>query len=208
VRLAVLLYNYYHRKQHPELEYLPLNEFCKLVVVLRPALLAYMQFMQNSNEEELPHVEKQLSLTEKMIMEACDVCKCLDASKNVPSIEGWPITKVAILLIDSKKKNCVLLFSSITCGVWSLVEKDLDTSSQSSIGSKGMDTSSPSSKGSKDLVTSSDQSSHVTAGTIQPKKKRVLKKSSKDELKVKEDVFLEVGYSAIKEVTGDYFILL
>ncbi|KAL9296512.1 hypothetical protein ACSQ67_022408 [Phaseolus vulgaris] len=123
----------------------------QLIVVLRPALLAFMQFMQNSNEEELTDVEKQLSLTEKMIMEACDVCKCLDASKNVPNIEGWPITKVAILLIDSKKENCFLLFSSITSGVWSLVEKGLGTSSQSSPGSKGLETSSQSSLGSKGI---------------------------------------------------------
>ncbi|XP_014521141.1 uncharacterized protein LOC106777845 isoform X2 [Vigna radiata var. radiata] len=210
VRSVVLLYNYYQRKRHPELEYLPLNEFSKLVVVLRPALLAYMQFMQNSHEEELTDVEKQLSLTEKMIMEACDVSKSLDASKNVPNIEGWPITKVAILLIDSKKEKCFLLFGSITSGVWSLVEKSLDTSSQSSLISKGLDTSSQSSLGSKGLVTS-NQSSEVTPGTKQYKKKRVLKKSSKDELKVNEDVFLQLGHSAIKEATGinntDIFLL-
>ncbi|QCD88448.1 hypothetical protein DEO72_LG3g2996 [Vigna unguiculata] len=184
VRSAVLLYNYYHRKRHPELEYLPLDEFSKLVVVLRPALLAYMKFMQNSNEEELTDVEKQLSLTEKMIMEACDVSKSLDVSKSVPNIEGWPITKVTILLIDSKKEKCFLLFGSITNGVWSLVEKGLVTS---------------------------NQSSEVTSETKQHKKKRVLKKSSKDELKVNEDVFLQVGYSAIKEATGidntDIFLL-
>ncbi|WVZ03247.1 hypothetical protein V8G54_024053 [Vigna mungo] len=210
VRSVVLLYNYYQRKRHPQLEYLPLNEFSKLVVVLRPALLAYMQFMQNSHEEELTDVEKQLSLTEKMIMEACDVSKSLDASKNVPNIEGWPITKVAILLIDSKKEKCFLLFGSITSGVWSLVEKSLDTSSQSSLISKGLDTSSQSSLGSRGLVTS-NQSSEVTPGTKQYKKKRVLKKSSKDELKVNEDVFLQLGHSAIKEATGinntDIFLL-
>ncbi|BAT90827.1 hypothetical protein VIGAN_06211600 [Vigna angularis var. angularis] len=210
VRSVVLLYNYYQRKRHPQLEYLPLNEFSKLVVVLRPALLAHMQFMQNSHEEELTNVEKQLSLTEKMIMEACDVSKSLDASKNVPNIEGWPITKVAILLIDSKKEKCFLLFGSITSGVWSLVEKSLDTSSQSSLISKGLDTSCQSSLGLKGLVTS-NQSSEVTPGTKQYKKKRVLKKSSKDELKVNEDVFLQVGYSAIKEATGinntDIFLL-
>ncbi|XP_047161287.1 uncharacterized protein LOC124831357 [Vigna umbellata] len=210
VRSVVLLYNYYQRKRHPQLEYLPLNEFSKLVVVLRPALLAYMQFMQNSHEEELTNVEKQLSLTEKMIMEACDVSKSLDASKNVPNIEGWPITKVAILLIDSKKEKCFLLFGSITSGVWSLVEKSLDTSSQSSLISKDLDTSCQSSLGLKGMVTS-NQSSEVTPGTKQYKKKRVLKKSSKDELKVNEDVFLQVGYSAIKEATGinntDIFLL-
>lgn len=188
VRSVVLLYNYYHRKQHPGLAYLPFNEFCKVAVVSRPALLAYMQFMQNLNEVELTDVETQLSLTEKIIMDACDVCKCLDASKNVPNIQGWPITKVAIFLVDSKKENCFLLFSSITSGVWSLVEKDLDASSQSSLVEKGPETSS--------------QSSDVTSGTKQYKKKRVIRKPIKDESKVDEDIFLQVGYSAIREATG------
>ncbi|KAG4385238.1 hypothetical protein GLYMA_12G053033v4 [Glycine max] len=201
VRSTVLLYNYYHRKQHPELAYLPFNEFCKLAVVLRPPLLAYMQFMQNLNEEELTDVEKQLSLTEKMIMEACDVCKCLDASKDAPNIEGWPITKVSMLLIDSKKENCFLLFSSITSGVWSVIEKGLDTSSQSSLVEKGLNTSSQSSLVEKGLSTSY-QSSEVTSGSKQYKKRRVIKKSAQKELKVDEDVFLQVGYSAVKEATG------
>ena len=203
MRSAVLLYNYYHRKQHPELAYLPFNEFCKLAVVLRPPLLAYMQFMQNLNEEELTDVEKQLSLTEKMIMEACDVCKCLDASKDAPNIEGWPITKVSMLLIDSKKENCFLLFSSITSGVWSVIEKGLDTSSQSSLVEKGLNTSSQSSLVEKGLSTSY-QSSEVTSGSKQYKKRRVIKKSAQKELKVDEDVFLQVGYSAVKEATGNY----
>ncbi|KAG4973922.1 hypothetical protein JHK87_030743 [Glycine soja] len=201
VRSAVLLYNYYHRKQHPELAYLPFNEFCKLAVVLRPPLLAYMQFMQNLKEEELTDVEKQLSFTEKMIMEACDVCKCLDASKDVPNIEGWPITKVSILLIDSKKENCFLLFSSITSGVWSVIEKVLDTSSQSSLVEKSLNTSKQSSLVEKVLNTPS-QSSEVTSGPIQYKKRRAIKKASKKELTVDEDVFLQVGYSAIKDATG------
>ncbi|XP_027191809.1 uncharacterized protein [Cicer arietinum] len=176
VHSVVLLYNYYHRKHHPELEYLPFNEFCKLSVVLRPALLAYMQFMQKVNEVELIDVEKQLSLTEKVIMDACDVCKRLDASKNVPNIEGWPVSKVAILLIDSKKEKCFLLFGSITSGVWSVVEKSVDTSSQNS---------------------------EVTSGTkFTYKRKRVVKKPAKDEIKVDEDALLQVGYSAVKEATG------
>ncbi|KAI5390661.1 uncharacterized protein LOC127107428 isoform X1 [Lathyrus oleraceus] len=176
VRSAVLLYNYYHRKQHPELEYLPFNEFCKLVVVLRPPLLAYMQFMQNFNEVELIDVEKQLSLTEKAIMDACDVCKCLDASKNAPNMEGWPISKVSILLIDGKKENCFLLFGSITEGVWSVVEKSIDASSQNSEVTPEMNNTN--------------------------KRKRVVKKSKKEDLKVDEDGLLQIGYSAVKEATG------
>ncbi|KAK7262576.1 hypothetical protein RJT34_30150 [Clitoria ternatea] len=176
VHSVVLLYNYYHRKQHPELTYLPFDDFCKLIVVLRAPLLAYMQFMQKLEEGKLVDVEKQLSLTEKMIMDACDICKCLDVSKDVPNIVGWPITKVAILLVDSKKEYCVLRFGSISNGVWSLVETSLDISSQSS---------------------------EVTLGTKNSfKKSRVIKKATKEELKVEEAGFLQVGYSAVKEVTG------
>lgn len=175
---VVLLYNYYHRKQHPELEYLPFNEFCKLVVVLRPPLLAYMKFMQKINEVELIDVEKQLSLTEKGIMDACDICNCLDASKNVPNIEGWPISKVSVLLIDSKKENCFLLFGSITEEVWSVVEKSIDTSSQNSD------------------VPSETKNTY--------KRRRVIRKPAKDEVKVDEDRLLQVGYSAVKEATGNH----
>lgn len=176
VHSVVLLYNYYHRKQHPELEYLPFNEFCKLIVVLRPPLLAYMKFMQKINEVELIDVEKQLSLTEKGIMDACDICNCLDASKNVPNIEGWPISKVSVLLIDSKKENCFLLFGSITEEVWSVVEKSIDTSSQNS------------------------EVSTETKNTY--KRRRVIRKPAKDEVKVDEDRLLQVGYSAVKEAAG------
>lgn len=134
--------------------------------------------MQKVNEVELIDVEKQLSLTEKVIMDACDVCKRLDASKNVPNIEGWPVSKVAILLIDSKKEKCFLLFGSITSGVWSVVEKSVDTSSQNS---------------------------EVTSGTkFTYKRKRVVKKPAKDEIKVDEDALLQVGYSAVKEATGNH----
>ncbi|KAF1886984.1 hypothetical protein Lal_00046222 [Lupinus albus] len=173
---SVLLYNYYHRKQHPELAFLKFDEFCKLAVVLRPPLLAYMKYMQKPDETELVDAEKQLSLTEKKIMDACDICTCLDASKNVPNIKGWPISKVAVLLIDDEKKNCVLLFSSITEGVWSVLEKDAFAPSQSS---------------------------EVTNGTMVTYiKRRVIKKRTKDELNVDDSAFLQIGYSAAKEAAG------
>ncbi|CAL0322108.1 unnamed protein product [Lupinus luteus] len=176
VYCVVLLYNYYHRKQHPELASLKFDEFCKLAVVLRPPLLAYMKYMQKPDETELFDAEKQLSLTEKKIMDACDICTCLDASKNVPNIKGWPISKVSVLLIDGEKKNCVLLFSSITEGVWSVLEKDAVTPSQSS---------------------------EVTNGTtVTYIKRRVIKKRTKDESNVDDSAFLQIGYSAVKEAAG------
>ena len=133
----MLLYNYYHRKQHPELAFLAFDEFCKLALALRPSLSTHMKFTQKSSESELVDAVNQLSLTEEKIMEACNICRCLDPSKSVPNIKGWPISKVAVLLIDYKMKNCFLLFGSITEGVWSLIEKDVDTSSGSSEVSSG-----------------------------------------------------------------------
>ncbi|CAL0324048.1 unnamed protein product [Lupinus luteus] len=176
VHSVVLLYNYYHRKQHPELTFLKFGEFCKLAVVLRPPLLGYMKYTQKPDETELVDAEKQLSLTEKRIMDACDTCTCLDATKNVPNIKGWPISKVAVLLIDSAKKNCFLLFSSMTGGVWSVLEKYVDTPSRSSDVSSGT--------------------------TVTYKKRRVLKKRTKDEPNVDDSGFLQVGYSAVKEAAG------
>ncbi|KAK4286592.1 hypothetical protein QN277_003126 [Acacia crassicarpa] len=176
VHSVVLLYNYYYRRQHPELPFFPFDEFCKLAVVLKPTLLAYMNFMQQCSETELNDVEKQLSVVEKTIMDACDICNCLDASKNVPNIEGWPIAKVTVLLIDCKKEKCFLLYNSITKGVWSVIEKDVDISNPSSDDTKG------------------------AKSTL--KKKRVIRKHTKEKLNSDEAGLLEAGYSAVKEAVG------
>ncbi|KAI4324301.1 hypothetical protein L6164_023853 [Bauhinia variegata] len=173
---VVLLYNYYHRKQRPDLEFLTLEEFCKLATIQRPRLIAHMKFMQKCEDTELSDVEEQLSLTEKNVLDACNICTSLDGSKSVPNIEGWPISKVAVLLIDNMNENCFLLFNSITSGVWAVVEKVLDIS---------------------------NQSSEVTTGTKYTyKKKRVTRKLSRDEVNADESSFLQVGYSAIKEAAG------
>lgn len=173
---AVLVYNYYLRKQNPQLEVLGFEAFCKLSVVLKPTLLAHMKLMQSSDDTEMDDLKKQLSETEKRIMEACDISASLDASKDVPNIEGWPISKVAVLLVDSNKENFFLRFSSITHGVWSVIEKDVDISN------------------------------HTLEGTVDAnrsnKKKRFIRKPSKDELSVDESGLLQLAYAAVKEATG------
>ncbi|XP_065851078.1 uncharacterized protein [Euphorbia lathyris] len=126
VHAVVLLYNYYHRKQHPQLEVLSFESFCKLTTIMRPTFMAFTKLMQLSNDTQLTDVERQLSLTEKKIMDACNICESLDASQNAPSIEGWPISKVSVFLIDSGRHCCWLKFGSATQGVWSLIEKDFD----------------------------------------------------------------------------------
>ncbi|XP_050256685.1 uncharacterized protein LOC126702105 [Quercus robur] len=173
---AVLLYNYYLRKQNPQLEVLGFEAFCKLSVVLKPTLLAHMKLMQSSDDTEIDDLKKQLSETEKRIMEACDISASLDASKDVPNIEGWPISKVAVLLVDSNKENFFLRFSSITQGVWSVIEKDVDISN-------------PTVEGTVDANQSN-------------KKKRFIRKPSKDESSVDESGLLQLAYAAVKEATG------
>ncbi|KAI3449256.1 hypothetical protein Pfo_005921 [Paulownia fortunei] len=126
---VVLLYNYHHKKQKPELIFLDFVYFCKLAVVVRPPLIAFMKLMMEGESMELNGAEDQLSVTEKAIKDACNIAVALDASRDVPNTEGWPISKVAVLLIDSKKENCMLQFGAVTKGVWSLIEKELNESS-------------------------------------------------------------------------------
>ncbi|CAK8563333.1 unnamed protein product [Lathyrus sativus] len=175
VHSIVLLYNYYHRKQNPDLLHVGLREFCKLIVDMRPALIPYLKFMAKPNKTDLVDVEEQLLLTEKAITSSYDICTILNPSRGVPNVEGWSISKVAVLLIDSKE-NCFLRFCSTTGGVWSLIEKDEDTSGQIS------------------KVTRDVKSTYQT--------RRVIKKPIKHALNVNEDGFLQIGYSSVKEVTG------
>ncbi|KAJ8774877.1 hypothetical protein K2173_018136 [Erythroxylum novogranatense] len=175
VYAVVLLYNYYYRKQHLKLEYLSFENFCKLAVILRPTLLAHMRFMR-SNDTELNDPEKQLSLTEKHIMNACEVSKVLDASENIPKTVGWPVSKVAVFLVDSKKENCLLQFGSITYGIWSVIERDVGFSTNIS-------------KPVNDVE-------HVD------KKRRIIKRTARCELSTDETGLNELACFAIKETTG------
>ncbi|XP_057452965.1 uncharacterized protein LOC130744826 [Lotus japonicus] len=176
VRSVVLLYNYYHRKQHPELAFLAFDEFCKLAVDLNPTLSAHIKPKQIPDEMKLVDADVRPSLIEKEILNACNICACLDASKNVPDIEGWPISKVSVLLIDNKNENFYLNFGSITQGVWSMVEKDMGTSAQSC--------------------------EVATKFFYTYKKRKSVQKTSKNELNVGEDRFLQAGYAAVKEAAG------
>ncbi|GAB2294172.1 hypothetical protein Dimus_028392 [Dionaea muscipula] len=134
---VVLLYNYYHRKFDPRLEFLEFDLFCKLSVIFKPSLMSYMKLMRGANYDGEDDLDKQLSSTEKLIMDACNISRSLDASRDVPVIEGWPVTKVGVFLVDSRKENCLLLHSGITQGVWSLVEKEVDVLGNSSLSTVG-----------------------------------------------------------------------
>ncbi|XP_042026949.1 uncharacterized protein LOC121774090 [Salvia splendens] len=128
---VVLLYNYYHRKQILEFKFLDFVSFCMLALSLRPTLKPFLEttFLETICGSEvvvLNGSDVHLSLTERAVKCACDIALSLDASKDTPSIEGYPISTVAVLLIDLEKKNCMLQLDSVTEGVWSLVEKEID----------------------------------------------------------------------------------
>ncbi|KAJ6715661.1 ALEURONE LAYER MORPHOGENESIS PROTEIN [Salix viminalis] len=169
---VVLLYNYYHRKQHPQLEFLCFENFCKIAVVVKPALLAHIRLLQRSNDTK----SQTFPLLEERIMEACSISMSLDASEDDLNIEGWPISRVAVLLIDSKKENCFLQFGSITEGVWSVIEKDVDVSNDSSEGSTDFN--------------------HVN------KKKRIIRKPLKCKSRSNGAGFQQFAFLAVKEATG------
>ncbi|XP_039122542.1 uncharacterized protein LOC120259072 isoform X2 [Dioscorea cayenensis subsp. rotundata] len=88
---------------------------------------------------ELEDIQKNLSIlsiTEKAVLDACKICAALDAGKDVPSIEGLPVSKIALFLVNPVKKTCLLQFSAVTQGVWSLLEKDVDAPLDNLGGSK------------------------------------------------------------------------
>ncbi|KAL9233209.1 hypothetical protein vseg_008233 [Gypsophila vaccaria] len=170
VHAVVLLYNYYHRKHDPGLEFLEFISFCKLSTGLRSSLLPYFPIMQKSDygNLEIDDMVKHMSLTEKAVMDACDISRSLDASIAKPVIESWPISKVAVFLVDSKKENCFLFHSAVTQGVWSVIEKEVSLPSEENAN----------------------------------KKKRVIKKTSKENQTVDEASLHQIAYSAVKDACG------
>ncbi|KAI0491301.1 hypothetical protein KFK09_025561 [Dendrobium nobile] len=128
-----LLYNYYHRKLFPKLEFLDFNSFCKVACISKPSLLKYMNAMCKSDMSS-GDLDEPLSITERMIMDACNVSSALDASKDFPDMKGWPISKVAVFLVDPSKEHCLLKSSSSTVTVKSLIEKNLEMPLENVVG--------------------------------------------------------------------------
>ncbi|KAF3336655.1 hypothetical protein FCM35_KLT19241 [Carex littledalei] len=114
---VVLLYNYYHRKQCPQLEFLSLETLCKVAVIKNEPLLAYLE------KAILP--SQNLSLVEKSIMRACNISKAL-WDHDARTIETWPVEKVAVFLADAKREKCFLERDSFVKGVFSLVDIEVE----------------------------------------------------------------------------------
>lgn len=123
---VVLLYNYFHRKQKPELEFLDFVPFCKFALGMQSKLKPFMRTIEGIGAVEFNGSEDDLSMTERAVKSACGIAKFLDASKDLPITKGYPISTVAVLLVDSEKENCLLQYNAVTEGVWSLIEKEVD----------------------------------------------------------------------------------
>ncbi|KAK8510331.1 hypothetical protein V6N12_011702 [Hibiscus sabdariffa] len=177
VQAVVLLYNYYHRKIHPQLEYLGFEQFCKLALILKPNLKSHMKFMLRPDDTEVSDLEKQLSLTEKVIKDACYISTSLELDASNPSSKGWLVSKVAVLLIDSSKEKCFLQNGSITWGVWSVIEKDVNEPSLNPDGSIEV--------------------KHME------KRRRIPDKHLQAELGADEGRFQQFAFSAVKEAIHD-----
>ncbi|XP_078172499.1 uncharacterized protein LOC144566353 [Carex rostrata] len=114
---VVLLYNYYHRKQCPQLEFLSLETLCKVAVNKNESLLAYL------GKTILP--SQNFSLVEKSITRACSISKAL-WDHDARTIETWPVEKVAVFLADDKRERCFLERDSFVMGVFSLLEIEVE----------------------------------------------------------------------------------
>jgi hypothetical protein len=129
VHATVLLYNYYHRKQFPQLQFASPDWFSMSasLTVSNKNLLMYL----NRVGAGVP------SVTDKAIIDACDIAEALDPTKDSPDMMMWPISKVAVLLINQTKKVCLLEHGSQTKGVWSMLEKDIETTLGGSLNRQG-----------------------------------------------------------------------
>ncbi|CAD6269913.1 unnamed protein product [Miscanthus lutarioriparius] len=119
VHATVLLYNYYHRKQFPQLQFASPDRFSMSasLTVSNKNLLMYLNVVEAAG----------LSVTDKAIIDACDIAEALDPTKDSPEMIMWPISKVAVLLLNRTKKACLLEHGSKTKGVWSIFEKDISS---------------------------------------------------------------------------------
>ncbi|KAL9675270.1 hypothetical protein QQ045_003472 [Rhodiola kirilowii] len=174
VHAVAILYNYFHRKRHPQLEFLDLISFCELMTILKPQMLGYMKFMQLAACKESEDVEKCMSLTEKCIMDACCICKQLDVVQGLPTLETLPVCKVAVMLVDAERKNCCLQFGSITEGAWSLIEKEVDATTLAV---------------------------HDCENPGQPKGVYIRKRAARKPTRYGDSLFLKIAMSAITEAT-------
>ncbi|KAM3295505.1 hypothetical protein ACQJBY_038033 [Aegilops geniculata] len=125
IHTAIILYNYYHRKMSPQLAFAdPKRFFVCASLSAGEDLLAYLSMVHERESNPGKHV--RLSVTDRAAIQACEIAEELDASKDSPDMAMWPISKVAVLLLDPTRKKCLIEYSANTKGIWSIIEKEID----------------------------------------------------------------------------------
>ncbi|KQK07513.1 uncharacterized protein LOC104582750 isoform X2 [Brachypodium distachyon] len=129
IHTAVILYNYYHRNLSPQLAFADAKRFllCASLSVGED-LFSFLSMVNEKN----PGEDLRPSVTDRAVIDACEIAEALDASIDFPDMSLWPIAKVAVLLLDPTRKKCLIEFSSDTKGVWSIIEKEFDASAGNS----------------------------------------------------------------------------
>ncbi|KAF7088741.1 hypothetical protein CFC21_091815 [Triticum aestivum] len=131
IHTAIILYNYYHRKMSPQLAFAdPKRFFVCASLSAGEDLLAYLSMVHERESNPGKHV--RLSVTDRAAIQACEIAEELDASKDSPDMAMWPISKVAVLLLDLTRKKCLIEYSANTKGIWSIIEKEIDATAGNS----------------------------------------------------------------------------
>uniref|UniRef100_A0ACD5XZW6 Uncharacterized protein n=1 Tax=Avena sativa TaxID=4498 RepID=A0ACD5XZW6_AVESA len=87
-------------------------------------LLPYVSMVHSHENDSGNGVS--LSVTDREAIQACEIAAELSESQGYPDVEMWPIAKIAVLLLDTTRKKCLIQFSAETKGVWSFIEKEYD----------------------------------------------------------------------------------
>ncbi|XP_044398242.1 uncharacterized protein [Triticum aestivum] len=122
IHTAIILYNYYHRMMFPYLAFADAKLFlvCASHFIGEDILTHYHKQQNKSGK----HVSS--SIFDRAAMQACEIAQGLDASKDSPDMALWPISKVAVLLLDPTRKRCLMECSANTEGISSTIEKEID----------------------------------------------------------------------------------
>jgi hypothetical protein len=109
----------------PQLGFADAKRFCVCACISAgEGLLAYLTLVHA--REDNSGKEERLSATDIAAVQACEIAAKLDASKASPDMAMWPISKVAVLLLDRTRKKCLIEYGAITKGVCSIIENEFD----------------------------------------------------------------------------------
>ena len=73
------------------------------------------------------------SIFDRATIQACEIARGLDVSKVSLGMALWTISEIVVLLLDPTRKRWLMECSANTKGVWSIIEKEIDTEAGNSV---------------------------------------------------------------------------